>query len=47
MPFKVSLEVGGIKISIENWLNLKTIYILGFKFDKKLSNFLSVFRYIL
>ena len=35
MPYKVSLEVGGIKISSENWLNLKAIYIFGFKFDEK------------
>ena len=43
MPFKVSLEVGGRKISIENWLNLKSIYIFGFKFDKKTVKFLECF----
>ena len=43
MFFKGSLEVGGRKIIIENWLNLKPIYNYCFKFEKKVK-FMEAFQ---
>ena len=43
MFFKGSLEVGGRKIKILNWLNLKSIYNFCFKFKTESSNFFGGF----